>query len=66
MPLLGVVIALSTVLNLVIAGFFGAVIPLVLMKAKIDPAVASTVVLTTITDIFGFLSFLGLAKILLV
>lgn len=66
MPLLGVVIALSTVLNLVIAGFFGAVIPLILMKAKIDPAVASTVVLTTITDIFGFLSFLGLAKILLV
>lgn len=65
-PLLGVVIALSTVLNLVIAGFFGAVIPLILMKAKIDPAVASTVVLTTITDIFGFLSFLGLAKILLV
>jgi magnesium transporter len=61
-PYLGIVIALSTVINLFLAGLFGAIIPLVLEKLDIDPAVASSVILTTITDIAGFLSFLGLAK----
>lgn len=64
-PLLGVVIALSMVINLLSAGFFGSVIPLVLQKAKIDPAIGSTVLLTTITDVVGFFSFLGLASIIL-
>ena len=59
--LLGVVIAISMVINLLFAGFFGAVIPLLLKKANIDPAVGSSVVLTTITDVIGFFSFLGLA-----
>lgn len=62
MPLLGVVIALSTVINLLFAGFFGSIIPLVLEKLDIDPAVASTVLLTTVTDVVGFFSFLALAK----
>ena len=64
-PMLGVVIAISTILNLFIAGFSGAIVPLLLDKSNIDPAVSSTVILTTITDIVGFLSFLWLAKILL-
>ncbi len=65
MPLLGVVIAMSMVINLLGAGFFGAVIPLMLQKSGIDPAIGSTVLLTTVTDIVGFFSFLGLATIIL-
>ena len=59
--LLGVVIALSMIINLLMAGFFGAAIPLFLKKLDIDPAIGSTVILTTVTDVVGFLSFLGLA-----
>jgi len=58
---LGYVIALSMIINLLMAGFFGAIIPLFLKKMDIDPAIGSTVILTTITDIVGFFSFLGLA-----
>jgi len=64
-PLLGLVIALSMMINLLGAGFFGAVIPIVLEKLKIDPAIGSTVILTTVTDVVGFFSFLGLASIIL-
>ncbi len=64
--LLGLIIGLAMILNLIIAGFAGIVIPLVLGKLKIDPALASAVVLTTITDVFGFLSFLGLATLFLI
>ncbi|RUM44921.1 MAG: magnesium transporter [Hydrogenimonas sp.] len=65
MPMLGVVIALSMVINLLAAGFFGAMIPLVLKGLGIDPAVGSSVLLTTVTDIVGFFSFLGLATLIL-
>jgi magnesium transporter len=64
--LLGCVIAMAMILNLIIAGLAGIVIPLTLNKLNIDPALASGVILTTITDVFGFLSFLGLASIVLV
>ena len=64
--LLGLIIGLAMILNLLIAGFSGIVIPLVLDKLKIDPALASAVILTTITDVFGFLSFLGLATLFLI
>ena len=64
-PLLGVVIALSMIINLLSAGFFGAMIPLLLKRLQIDPAIGSTVILTTITDVVGFLSFLGLATLIL-
>lgn len=64
-PLLGVVIAISMVINLFSAGFFGAVIPIVLEKLDIDPAIGSTVILTTVTDVVGFFSFLGLASLIL-
>jgi magnesium transporter len=64
-PLLGVVIGLSMIINLLSAGFFGSMIPLLLKKLDIDPAIASTVILTTITDVVGFVSFLGLATMIL-
>ena len=64
-PLLGVVIGLSMIINLLMAGFFGAMIPLVLKLLGIDPAIGSTVILTTVTDVVGFFSFLALAKYIL-
>ncbi len=64
--MLGLIIGLAMILNLIIAGFSGIIIPLVLDKLKIDPALASAVILTTITDVFGFLSFLGLATLFLI
>ena len=63
--MLGVVIGLSMVINLFMAGFFGAVIPLGLKMLKVDPAIGSTVILTTVTDVVGFFSFLGLANAIL-
>ena len=60
--MLGVVISLSMVTNLFLAGFFGTIIPLTLRRFNIDPAVGSAVILTTFTDAIGFFSFLGLAK----
>ena len=65
-PLLGMVIALAMILNLIVAGLAGTIIPITLNKFKIDPALASGVILTTITDVFGFLSFLGLASIFII
>lgn len=65
MPMLGLVIALSMIINLFFAGFFGTLIPLGLRRAGIDPAIGSTVILTTVTDVVGFLSFLGLATLIL-
>ena len=65
MPLLGFVIAAAMILNLIIACLSGILIPLILDKTGIDPAIASTVVLTTITDIFGVFTFLGLGTIYL-
>ena len=63
--MLGVVIALSMLINLLGAGFFGSMVPLLLKRFNIDPAIASTVILTTVTDIVGFFSFLGLATLIL-
>ena len=64
--MLGVVILASMIITLFSAGFFGSLIPLILKKANIDPAIGSSVVLTTVTDIVGFFSFLGLAKLILI
>jgi magnesium transporter len=63
--MLGVVIAMSMIINLFMAGFFGATIPLFLKRLDIDPAIGSTVILTTVTDVVGFFSFLGLATYIL-
>ena len=62
---LGVVIGVAIVINLVVAAFSGAVIPLILRRMNIDPALAGGVVLTTVTDAVGFVAFLGLATIFL-
>ena len=59
--LLGGIIAAAMVINLVVAALAGASIPLVLKRMGIDPALAGGVVLTTVTDVIGFLAFLGLA-----
>jgi magnesium transporter len=61
-PLLGVVLGVSMVLNLVIAGFFGTLIPLVLDRIGKDPATSATIFITTATDVLGFFIFLGLAQ----
>jgi magnesium transporter len=58
---LGLIIGIAMVINLVTAALAGAVLPLSLKRLSIDPALAGGVVLTTITDVVGFLSFLGLA-----
>jgi magnesium transporter len=63
--LLGAVIGVSMVVNLVIAGFFGALIPLILDKLGQDPATSATIFITTATDVLGFLFFLGLAQAVL-
>ncbi|QDZ10413.1 magnesium transporter [Devosia ginsengisoli] len=60
-PQLGVVIALAMVINLVVAGTAGILIPILLDRFKADPAIASAVFVTTITDMVGFFAFLGIA-----
>jgi len=63
---LGFILFSALIINLIVAGFFGAIIPLFLKFLKIDPALSATVFVTTATDIFGFLAFLSLAKMFLV
>ncbi len=63
---LGLVLGAAMVINMVVAGLAGILVPLTLERAGVDPAVASTVFVTTITDVFGFAAFLGLAAWLLV
>jgi len=64
-PLLGLVIFFAMTGNLVIAGVTGAGIPLMLKRVGIDPAIASSIIITTFTDVFGFLLLLGMASKLL-
>ncbi|WP_299616855.1 magnesium transporter [Pelagibius sp.] len=64
-PLIGGVIAAAMVINLVVAALSGALVPIGLEKVGVDPAVASSVVLTTVTDVIGFFAFLGLATFFL-
>lgn len=65
LPSLGFVIGMAMLINMLIAGLFGAAIPLLLKRLDVDPAVGSTVLLTTATDVFGFFSFLGLAQLIM-
>ncbi len=62
---LGAIIAVAMLINLFVAAFAGATIPLALKRLGIDPALAGGVVLTTVTDVIGFLAFLGLAALVL-
>ncbi|QBK30912.1 magnesium transporter [Roseitalea porphyridii] len=62
-PGLGVVIAIAMVVNMVCAALAGIFVPLILDRMKVDPAVASSVFVTTVTDVVGFFAFLGLAAV---
>lgn len=64
-PVLGLVLAMAMVINFICAGVFGAGIPIILNKYKQDPAISSSIFLTTITDTIGFFAFLGLATLFL-
>ncbi len=59
-PTLSLIISISMVLNMIVAGLFGILVPITLKNFNIDPAIASSVFVTTITDVIGFLSFLGI------
>tara|TARA_E500000178_G_scaffold333965_1_gene369429 strand:- start:1202 stop:2581 length:1380 start_codon:yes stop_codon:yes gene_type:complete len=59
---LSLLIGISMILNMIVAGLFGILVPVSLKKFNIDPALASSVFVTTITDVIGFLSFLGLGS----
>ncbi|MEL6168034.1 MAG: magnesium transporter [Pseudomonadota bacterium] len=65
MPMLGIVIAVAMIVNLVVAGLAGIVIPVALDRVGVDPALASGAFVTTVTDVVGFFAFLGLAVLVL-
>jgi magnesium transporter len=60
---IGVIIAIAMIVNMFVAALAGILVPLVLDKLGIDPAVASSVFVTTVTDVVGFFAFLGLAAL---
>nr|WP_059122061.1 magnesium transporter [Vibrio sp. MEBiC08052] len=64
-PALGMTIAFAIVVNIATAGLFGVLIPILLDKFKLDPALAGSVILTTVTDVVGFFAFLGTAGAIL-
>jgi magnesium transporter len=64
-PLIAFILAMAMVINLIVAGFFGTLIPLFMKKIGKDPASSATIFITTATDVLGFLVFLGLATLLL-
>jgi magnesium transporter len=64
-PMLGLILGMAMVINMFVAAVAGTIIPLSLRALKVDPALASAVFITTLTDVFGFLSFLGLATLFL-
>jgi magnesium transporter len=63
--MLGGILAMAMIINMFVAATAGVLIPLMLRALKVDPALASSVFITTLTDVFGFFSFLGLAKVFL-
>ena len=63
---IAMIMGLAMAINLIVAALTGTILPLVLKSLKIDPALAGSVVLTTITDIVGFVTFLGLAAVFLI
>ena len=65
-PMLGVVLGLAMVVNLLVAGMAGILIPITLIKLNVDPALASGAFVTTVTDVIGFFAFLGLAAVMLI
>ncbi|BCN26418.1 magnesium transporter [Vibrio alfacsensis] len=64
-PILGGTIALAIIVNIITAALFGVLIPIVLDKLDLDPALAGSVILTTVTDVVGFFAFLGTASLVM-
>jgi magnesium transporter len=62
---IALVLAMAMVINLVVAAFFGTLVPLIMSKLGKDPAASATIFITTATDVLGFLAFLGLATVVL-
>ena len=62
-PWMGVILAMAMIINMFVAAIAGTLIPLSLRALKVDPALASSVFITTLTDVFGFFSFLGLGAL---
>lgn len=64
-PFIGIIIGLAILMNIIAAAFSGVIIPVLINKLKLDPALSGSVVLTTVTDIVGFVAFLGLGTLFL-
>jgi magnesium transporter len=62
---IAIVLGLAMIINLLVAGFFGALVPLLMKKLGKDPATSATIFITTATDVLGFVAFLGLATLIL-
>lgn len=62
---IAIILAMAMVINLIVAAFFGTLVPLIMSKLKKDPAASATIFITTATDVLGFLAFLGLATLIL-
>jgi magnesium transporter len=63
--LLAVIVGVALVFNMLVAATVGVLVPLLLKTFRVDPAIASSVIITTFTDVFGFFCFLGLATLLI-
>lgn len=64
-PALGIVLSIAMVVNLIVAGFFGALVPMIMKSLGKDPASSATIFITTATDVIGFFVFLGLASMIM-
>ncbi|QXO15448.1 MULTISPECIES: magnesium transporter [Vibrio] len=64
-PMIGYTISLAIVVNIITAALFGVLIPIILDRLKLDPALAGSVILTTVTDVVGFFAFLGTASLVM-
>jgi magnesium transporter len=62
---IAIIIGIALILNMIAAALAGIIVPLALHRMKIDPALSGAVILTTVTDVVGFMSFLGLATLFL-
>ncbi len=62
---IAIILALAMIINLLVAAFFGTLVPLIMSKLKKDPAASATIFITTATDVLGFMAFLGLATLIL-
>ena len=62
---IAIILAMAMVINLLVAAFFGTLVPLIMQKLGKDPAASATIFITTATDVLGFLVFLGLATVIL-